>query len=386
MSDTILRGTKVTVVNLDILKRSCKKLKLAVDPTNRDEMIVSLAEYFIKLHKASPDDVLACDACGGPSDESFDACPYCGEKGTETEPAKPNGAAVPDAPADVLSKQAKPAKVKPPTVDEKPIKSTDAKAKKLRIVKASEPVVHKAEIVSAAALDDSVAKIRSIHQNLADGHYHLGQALYENWNANLYTLRLGENGKPKYKSWGQWVEAETGIGPRHALDLIAVSQTFTEQDIKDVGVTKLRPMCRIPDEAKRANLLERAKGDLTRNEIEAEVKQLGGKSRPVIGSGDPDAKNKSGEKARAKLAEKVETDKAAAKKRESEGVTAVFQLGRSTLPLFNTKTKSKKPVRAHEVEDMPVAIEDMLNGIKVRYLLVKEPEGLSLVIERVREE
>ncbi len=379
--DTILRGVNLSRVDRKTLTKAVKGLKLDTD-TSVDSMVASLADHLIRLHKADPSKLLGCDFCGGASDLSFDKCPYCGKTDAEaTKAAEEAAAKEPPAPKEPPAANAKPGK-KPRSaaaakeVGHKPPMPGLAK------VKGSAPsVVHKAELVTAKELDDKVAAINQVQLDIVENHWKLGRLLGETW--LLFKLRTDETGKQKYKNWGQFVAAEIKITPNYAYDLVGVSKVFTEADIREVGVTKLKIIARIPDEAKRQNLLERAKNEvvggkpLTRNQIEKESQQSG----EPLGRRTLEQTNKN-------LGSEEAANKRAAKASEraaNKGVSVVVQPGRITVPLYNAKLSSgKEPVRAFTLDDEPQAIEDMLNGIKVRYAISKESDGLVLTIERTR--
>lgn len=375
----VLRGVDTSKADRKSLTKTIKTLGIACD-TSIDSMVASLADFLIKLHKKTPAELLRCDWCGGSSDLTFAACPYCGltdeessKKAAEEEKLKEKAEAKQEAQA-INAKPPKKARSEAVTngAAAKPgVKKTTAIEK-----------VHKAELVTAVALDKAVAEIKQIQVNIVDNHWLLGQKIAEVHEKNLFKLRLAEDGKPKYTNFGQWVVAELEIGARYALDLAAISKVFTEQTIKEVGVTKLRVLARIPEEAKRANLVAAAKGELTggkpltRNQLEAAAtkdgplpprKGLGGGSR-----GGEDAAAKRAEKAAARAAEK--------------GVTVVIQPGRVSIPLFSgMRAKELEPMRAYDLSDEPIGLEDTLNGLKVRYTIEKDADGLVLVVERTRE-
>lgn len=395
----ILRGVTLTRVDRKHLMTVVKKLNLSTD-TSIDSMVVTLADHLIRLHKPNPVELLDCNFCGGPSDATFDLCPYCGlsEEGADKAKAKADAEEKAKPPAEDVKapKEKKPrssAKEKPeasappappvkpakPPKEPKPEKAAGPGVKKAK-TDALAPVVHQGEIVTAKELDDKVAEFKKVQVDIVGNHWNLGRLLGETH--NLYKLRTDDKGAQKYKNWGQFVSSELDITPAYAYDLVGVSLAFTEEDIRLVGVTKLRVLARIPDEAKKKNLLERAKAELngkpalTRNQLEAEAKKDGPlPNRQGLGGGSV-----GGEDAAKKRAEK------AAERAKNKGVTVVIQPGRISIPLYNAKLSKKAPVRAFDLSDEPYGVEGMLNGIKVRYVISKEQDGLVLTVERVREE
>ncbi len=383
MSETAqrLRGVDLTRVDRKCLTKVVKTMKLPCD-TSVESMVAALADHLIKLHKTEPEKLLECDYCHGSSDKTFTVCPYCGKSDTDAATAE---APVPAEPekrlVNVGGKAPKPAVEKVtdsvPTAD-KPKRGKKAAEAPAPVAPVALAVVHSAEIVSSKELDDVVTEIKQIQVNIVENHWLLGQKLGATW--ELYKLRTDEKNLPKYKNWPQFVQEELDLTPRYAFDLVAVSRAFTQADIQQVGVTKLRVIARIPDEAKKQTLLEKAKQEVngkpvvSRVEIEKEARQDG----LLPGRRTLDGRQVT-EESVAKRAEKA-TARAAAK-----GITVVLQPGRITLPLFATAKSKSKPKRAVDLADQPQAVEDLLNGVKVRYLIQKEDDGLVLVIERIRE-
>lgn len=381
-ASTVLRGVVLTKTNPTVLKRFVKKLKVDADTNDRDSMVVSIADYFKKLHKdddpKADSKIVLCDDCNGPSDDSVDACPYCGAKD-----GAPPATTTPEEPKPAAAKKAKGAKAEP-VVDEKPTK-VKGKGAKLAVVE------HKAEIVSAGELDRAVEEIKEAELSIVGNHWKIGSVLADIVARGLFKLRLNDKGKPAYTSFGQMVEKEIQYSPRYAYALIGISQTFSEKQIREVdadgrrlGVAKLRPMVKIPDEAKRNQLLERAKKEtLSREQIEEEAKKLAAGApagRPAGGSGFRGGE--AGAKKATDAATEARRKRSEAKEKE-QGVTAVFQLGRTTLPLI--KSNGGEDARAFSIADEPTAVEETINGIKIRYRVVEEAEGWSLVVERTRD-
>ncbi len=91
----------------------------------------------------------------------------------------------------------------------------------------------------------------------------------------------------------------------------------------------------------------------------------------------------------AEKASKASRDKAQAKKDapKPEGeLSVVSKMGRTKVLLFARPTKKgDKDKRAINLGQDPHGVELSLNGITIRYRVVKEAAGLTLIIERDRE-
>jgi hypothetical protein len=328
----LVRGVDLSRVDAKSLKKIVKAKRLAAGSTP-GELVLALSDHLIKLHKASPSELMRCDWCGGSSDATFAKCPYCGLSDDEstTRLALENPSA---------------------TAETELHSGSQAPVER----------VHQAELVTTKDLDAAVAEIRRLQVDIVDNHWQLGRLLDEGHEKRLYTLRLDAAGKPKYANWAQWVTAELGIGARYALDLAAISKVFTREQIREVGVTKLRVLARIPDEAKRANLVERAKSELTTKEVQREardaVQETGVLKQPGRHAGGRPPRP------------------------TPSAITVVIQPGVERIPLFAAGTTA----RAQNLSDCPTAIEPAINAVVTSYALSLAEDGLSLRIERRREE
>lgn len=399
-----LRGVTLARVDRKHLAKVVKQIGLNCD-TSVDSLVGTFSDHIVKVHKSDPDSLLECNYCGGASDVSFDVCPYCGLTDEEANKKADEAPPVPEAPPLVNARAAKapkPPKEKPATAPEAPTEPpADEKPKKgpgrpkkdksvpgptpeepvhtAEIVKSGETVIVNGEVMTVQHLDATVAAIKNLQADIVENHWLLGQKLGETW--ELFKLRTNDDNSPKYKNWASFVAEEIQITPRYAFDLVAVSKAFSAEDIREVGVTKLRILARIPDEVKQKNLLEEAKRELngkpamSRTELEQKARADGPlPPRPTLDG-------------RVNTEETVEKRARKAKDRaDAAGVSMVVQMGRVTLPMFaGKKSRESSLARAQDVKDEPEAVEDLLNGVKVRYRIAKEADGLVLVVERVRE-
>lgn len=326
-----------------------------------------------------------CTVCGGESDFNLPECPYCGTVETNDQPpvlaktvedddvdsARPtNGGHVvpPGTEAATAAKKGK-QKMGRPKPTPKAKKKADAPA---------EPVAHTAELVHSKDLDDAVDRVNVALRAGASSYWELGTALLEIFDKQLWKQRV-VGGKQSFSSWNLFCRDELGMSPGNTFSIMDASRAFSKKDFEDIGHSKLILMLRLPKERQQMLLEEAKQGRLPR----ARLKEI------VEGEGEVRTtgrrKDKSGGAAAAATAKRERS----AKRRQPDGeITAVSQLGRTKLKLWArppAKKPNAKPTRAVSVTQDPWAEEQLVNGVVVRYVIVKTASGLELIIERNRE-
>lgn len=369
----LVRGINLNKVDEAVVTRYVKKLGLKpVDDSLREKVVV-LADRF--MDKKSPNEI-TCDkgGCGGVSDDSVEECPYCGAADSaESDDEEPTSDVAPKTDEVINRTQARPKKKKAKKLEP---------ARTARETTALVPVPT-AEVQSAKDLDKAVKAIRSYQVEGAMSLWKIGTVLNEVHTKGLFGLRLNGDGKRMHRTFGMWVQKElVGIGVRYAYDLMSVAETFSEDVARTEGVTKLRVIARIPDEAKRNNLIARSKQELlTRNQLlEAAAQETEGKEPRDTGRAN-NARGRGGETPAVREA-RVRKAKDRA---EEKGVTITIRPGEVAIPMLKRVKDGDPPERAFDVGDAPYCVEDTLNGIKVRYLIELQEDGLCLVIQRTRE-
>lgn len=239
-----------------------------------------------------------CSTCGGESDVQEPCCPYCGD-GDEA-PAPP----VPPPPG-TSGKLAAVVPLKPPQAPAPPPKPPQAPPQPnappqgpvtpdhgafpdvlpsglVRVGGAqglARPVGPPAtpEVVEQPAtlqeLNDAVARAVLLKSDSAQSIWELGHELGRIFDRSLWRLREGADGAPRYKSWGQFCEAELGLSHGYSLKLIDVSREFTKEDVAQVGSTKLMVTLSITKEHRPA-LLEEAKAGASVRDLREKAKEL----------------------------------------------------------------------------------------------------------------
>lgn len=381
-----------------------------------------------------------CTVCGGISDVTLPECPYCGAKDTEDIPteAKPtNGAGHEDIPELSLATEAaddepesesgdddiragsqddvgshhdqdppevtgehavgnaqpavesdQPPVDEPPPEDaqERTMKTTTQKLTKVKR-KNTDSVVETTGREIAAPADKLDAAVKRVHEALSAGamsYWELGKALVDIFDDQLWKQRTDGTGRQKYPSWNVFLRDELHMSAPNAFSVMDAARHFSKKDFELIGHTKLSMMLRLPEE-RRTKLFEEAKaGKLSRARIKeiiadevpkGTVRDTGRKSHAA----DPEQHKKK----TAKAAE-ANRERAAARRvlpKAEGGVTAVYEVGRSKLKLFarpNVKKPTEKPARAVSVSQDPWCEETLVNGVVVRFTIIKTPTGLEL--------
>ena len=393
---------------------------LDADATLEDKAL-ALEEY---TRKQIPKEHLAdCDTCGGDSDITLPSCPYCGDGAVEGdipetaeaarqqlnddsgsyEEDEQGSADAPEQEESTVATKKRTAKKASKKPSKKQTKKAPSKkrsqAKKDDQESATEVVdgvlveatgveVVEAQVEAVRQLDDGIVEVKRLFIEGAQKVWELGRAIKHLHESELWKHRLTEDGKQAYKAWGAFVRTELHMSPTHAFSVMDVAEHFTEQQIAELGVAKLNIVLKLPD-GERENMIERAKSGMSLSQVSNEVRdriaKKGGKARSTgLLTPAQVARNRKGGVGKAK--------KSKAKKADGGEVTAVAQLGRTTVKLFAAPNATEKKEglkvskrRATTIAQDPSGAEELVNGVVVRYRIVKQAAGLALVIERRRE-
>ncbi len=219
---------------------------------------------------------------------------------------------------------------------------------------AAEPPVVEPEnkIQLVEELDTAVVKLKQLVVSSMSNYHQLGRHLIDVFRSGLYKARTEEGGKPKYKSWDEFVETEVGLSGVRSRTIMDVADQFTEEQVIKLGVEKLRIVARF-DAKERDELIEKAETMSTRALMTAaaEVRQKVVPSEREKGAGEyaEVVKKHTGLALGTEAAKKAREEKKEAVE-EMNGVTAVFQMGEYDLELFKTgKTWTAKHVLVNDV-------------------------------------
>jgi len=221
--------------------------------------------------------------------------------------------------------------------------------------------------IDERALDTSVARVQALKSESAGSLWELGSEIKKLHDTDLWKQRTTEKGAPKWRSWGQFCEAELGISPQYAYKLMDVAEVYSREQVRTLGATKLHITLQVPKEH-RARLLAEAEKGKSVSELRAEATTIGKVKRDTGRTGKGGAG-----------AHKPGSKKGGRKK---EKITVAALVGRVEVPLY--KGLTDQPARA--LTDVPRGTERLLNGVTQVFVVTKDENGQwLLIVERVRE-
>ncbi len=354
-----------------------------VAPKKLELVVRGLEAHFLK---GEQDQLGECDLCGGWSPVAeLDACPFCDDVPTENRvevvaaevvenfPETAIDAAALEASGVALSEE-KPSKRK---------KLTDAEVAERKAITKAPPVpapsnppgflASGGRIANEKELDESMARYRKASEQGADSLYLMGIEIRRQRD-HLWQQRL-ENGKPKYKTWNQFVAAEHDISTSLANRTMRVVENFSQAQFHEYGAKALMVLVGAPKE-EHAALLAQADGGATTRELEESVRQI--RERDGITTIETERSS-----AAAASGRKIPTAKAAAsRKKDAAAITLGLKAEQGSIKLLSRKpvegqypAKKEEPRAARTIEDMPYGTLECINGVTL-YLAVKQrPTG-----------
>lgn len=302
-----------------------------------------LQKAFDKYLKKDPDALLQCDNCNGesPGEPRYKSCPFCGD-GEEAPKAE-------ETPSEVVGS------------DESTERGDAA------IVVGSESAA--IEVRDSAELDAAVLRVRQADANVKGAFWDLGVALGEIERGRLYLARTGEDGKPKYATFDQFVVAETQYTARHARDFVDLARNFSREDAAKFGSTKLTPLLRLTTE-EREEVLAGAENKSVR-QIRSDVAQIADGRGPRETGRNPHPPPAA---QKPPAPPPAPTPPPAPPPRE-DAYTVVMRKGEEyKAPAFSKKVGAKR--RAKKIEDEPVAVFDLGGGVGMEVRVVSTSTGL----------
>jgi hypothetical protein len=241
---------KMDRVKVDVMQAACRKLGIKTTAKSPKILAGKLKAYFAKSDKTQFQCQLSDGGghfgCLGFSTDEVDDCPYCGISGIDPVPA-------PEIPEDA-------------TKDEV-------------VTTLAEAAVEGAQLQTVDDLDKSVAEIKAKQDATVATMWELAGAIAYNFEHELWRLRRDENGAPIYGNVKEFWEAELGFGRAYCYGLMDVRRNFTEEDMKQIGPTKLRTVLRAPEGKERKKLLEQARKGASKADLEETVKKVKAKER-----------------------------------------------------------------------------------------------------------
>lgn len=245
-------AVKMAKVDKEVVKRYIARERLNKNGTIEDR-VEELHGCYIERARKDGTQLFECDVCSGFSPQDLSECPFCGTTGQEEIVEAGAGAKKDEAAAD------------PPAAD----------------APAREPIIPRVgtDVWSEKDLDRECDVIRKGSRMAAGTLFAMGRAFKRIHTHDLWKLRRRDDDKPAFTNFKRFVADEFGITHTYAYQLMEVSEKFTEEQIAELGVSKLRLALTVPD-MHRGEILDAAKGGAT-------VKDLGDKARELRGDGAP---------------------------------------------------------------------------------------------------
>lgn len=336
-----------------MLKAARRILKKDMSGAGKRAVAAALTAHFSGLAKEA--ELLECGDCGGTQEDSLKACPYCGsvDEGVSDDP------------------------------DEHPkLNGMNGHASGAALLAGATPPKKKtAEAVGAdqaGKLDHEILELRRIKGDGAAWAWRLGKHVHEKIYApNLWTARKGDDGKPLYKGFAPFCEAEIGLSSKTVYAYMEISQRFSEEDARKIGITHMRMLAQAPSSAE-AELKQLAEAGVSKKKFEECVKEAR--------AADPGApkvrKGVGGTKTGAAAASAAAAEKAA-EARKKLGVTLRLADGKTrTNMLAKPLSKKDEPKQAKRLADQPWCVVECANGVQLFAAVVESASGhLVLVLE-----
>lgn len=373
---SLVRGVDLAHVNLTVLNTALKEAGLKVTAkTTVEERVIAMADHDAKAIGGEKEKGGSCDKCGGISLLSRPSCPYCG---TGDEQPMPDAPAAKPAPRS--RKEAAAAKAA------KPIKASKSKPEPAKVDPPQKPDKPKplAKTSGTAAitpanvkeLEGVTRRLKGLVSDTMTSHWKLGRELISAMKSGVYKYRIGPDKLPVHANFGAYCSTELGLSSQYSRSLMAVAETFTEKQVREIGVTKLKFIARVPEEV-RGELLEKA-ANLPSREIERQVQEIAPDgARAPIERDDvkarPHLRDVNAKQNKAKPTRAVAPNEA----------TAIIVPQRVELPMWARakSAETQEQVRAKTLGANPFCIYDLQNGMQLHIKWVEDDDGLVSVVE-----
>jgi hypothetical protein len=398
MNANVIGATRIENIFESKLRENFAAITGTMAPKKVEDVVKGLEEHFASsAFKKS--DLAQCDICAGWSAlvEGIESCPYCDDQ-SEARATAPAAADIPVVKAELVEEE------EPMRLDESPIDALalqDAGVElEASVGKGGRKKLSSAEIVEAKKvtrapaapkpsapvltligaggrpaltekqLDEELARYREAASAMGVSSYLVGLSIVR-LRDHLWQQRLVE-GKPKYKSWNQYVAEELEISTSLANRMIRVVQNFTQDQFVKFGVQVLKVLVAAPKEEHELLLAQAEKGATTR-ELEAEVRKIRDNNGiAVIETGTTEENKKKG---RSSPSAATTAAAATARKKETAAITLGMK-GEQATVRFLARTKPGEPERAAKtIEDQPYAVLECINGVNLYIAIKVRPTG-----------
>lgn len=297
-------------------------------------------------------DIGDCDNCGAMSSLDEEACPFCG-----------TGDGQPGAPMPLPSKEkaAKKAKIKPST---EIVKGAEQKTEP-----AAAELVTENSAEALEKLDRAVQDIVALKAGTDAASWLLGRKIGEVFEAKDWRHRLDDKNKPLYRTFAQFCTEEIELSASQCYRLMDVSKSFTEDQVRKLGSTKLMKVLALREDERPALVAKIEREDLSVGAVVKEVKRLAPERRDT-GRRDVPAGQPGGNR------------------RLPEGAFIVpMTTGSKSLQMFCRPRDGEDALEAQDrkkaktVADKPMAVLDFPDGVRLIFQVIEGSTGLVLKID-----
>ncbi len=374
----------------------------AIAPPKLETVVRGLEEYYVSKYKQS--ELSQCDGCFGwsPADITPE-CPYCG-LGEDDAPAgtstKTGGAKIDPINLEVtIAENVTISTADETTIDGKAIEDLgvnleapaekkgrrkkmdkDEIAAKKAVKSPPPPPKPSAPVISILAggralaseqeLDEEITKFRAAGKSATQNSYQMGVSLVR-MREGLWQQRL-EGGKPKYKSFAQFVTSELQISKSYADVLQNVVTNFSAEQFEKLGVSALKWIGAAPKED-RPMLLAMAEAGASKRDLEQEVAKI--REQKGVLQVDRAATDAAVAAGRPVPSLAATTAAASARRRPTPAVTLGLKAEQGTIKLMARGKRGQQEAVARSLEESPYGIIECQNGYNL-YLVVKQrPTG-----------
>ena len=382
---TIVGATEITKVWEMKAREAFVTMTGEIAPKPLADVVKGLEEHFAKM---APELLQQCDECFGWSPPSLTAeCPFCGIGDAPASAKVANDASTVEIDAtqiENLEEDASKTKKKRKAGTE--AVAAEDRADRMTVRRAPAPMKPSAPAISILAggsslvsekeLDDEIAKFVEAGRVAAGSNYLMGISLVR-LRDHLWQQRV-EKGKPKYKSFEQFVSQELGISRAFATSLINVATNFTREQFDRLGMTPLKWIGAAPKED-RPMLLAMAEAGATSRTIQEEVGRIRREKGVTYMEGASttarNAAHAENSSVRPAPTPAAATAAAKARRKPTPAITIALKSEQMTVKALARVKRGEEDRPARTLEDQPFCAIECMNGTKLFIALKTRPTG-----------
>jgi hypothetical protein len=370
-------------------------------PKKVPDLIRSMETHF----EHSKKELVQCDKCFGWSPPDLDECPYCGVGEDDDTPVVAEPVAMSTVQSSEVIKN--PMEIDASAMDpellvteseKKPSRkkngTTVVEAEAREPKKAPPAMKPSAPLVSILAggkslssekeLDESIARFNAAATAGGDTIWLMGVELTK-MRDSLWQQRT-EAGKPKYRSFNQFVQEELEVSKSLAYRFMRIIENFSREQIQKYGSQILKVLVAAPKEEHQA-LLEKADNGATTRDLQEEVNKI----RETKGIAVMETGATAAAAAAGRTMPSAAATAAAAKTRRkaAAAITIGFQAEQFTCKALARAKRGEDERPAKTLEDQPYCVVEGINGVRQFIAVKTRPTGeieFKITLKRDKDE